>query len=159
MPMTRKRLVDFMRANPLVTASTVSADGAPQAAIVGVAVGDRLELVFDTLETTRKYRNLLSNPRIAVVFGAAGGYESGKHDERCVQLEGTADVPTGDELRTVLESIYFGQFPDGRSRMEWPHITYVRVRPTWLRFSDYNATPPEIVELQGEDLATFIRET
>jgi hypothetical protein len=32
----------------------------------------------------------------------------------------------------------------------------VRARSTWIRFSDYNASPPKIVELRGEELATFI---
>ena len=154
--MTRKQLVDFIRSNPLATVATVSADGSPQAALVGVAVSDRLELVFDTLETTRKFLNLRANPRIAVVFGAAGAYESGKHDERCVQLEGTADVPSGGDLKLVQESIYFAQFPDGRSRLEWPKITYVRVRPVWIRHSDYTADPPLIIELQGDQLAKFV---
>jgi pyridoxine/pyridoxamine 5'-phosphate oxidase len=154
--MTRLEVVTFVRANPLATAATASVDGAPQAALVGVAVSDHLELVFDTLETTRKALNLRLNSRIAVVFGAAGAYKSANHDERCLQIEGHADFPSGDGLRTVQETIYFQQFPDGRSRMAWPHITYVRVRPVWLRYSDYNVGPPEIVEWHGEKLAEFI---
>jgi pyridoxine/pyridoxamine 5'-phosphate oxidase len=156
--MTRKQLIAFMRANPLVSAATISAAGAPQAAILGVAVSDRLELVFDTLDTSRKFLNLRANPKIAIVFGAAGAYESGEHDERTVQYEGTADVPHSDELKRVQDSIYFQQFPDGRSRMSWPHIAYVRVRPAWIRFSDYDASPPEIVELVDLALAKFIAE-
>ena len=149
-------IVEFMRANPLATVATVSADGAPEAAVVGVAVSDRLELVFDTLDSSRKFVNVKSEARVAVVFGAAGPYRSGKHDERCVQYEGAADVPAGEELARVQETIYFKQFPDGRARMKWAHIAYVRVRPLWIRYSDYNVSPPRIVEVSGEELANLL---
>lgn len=153
---TRKELVEFMRANPLVTAATLSQDGAPQAALLGAAVSDRLELVFDTVDNSRKFGNVLRDGRIAVVFGAAGGYVSGSHDERTVQYQGVADVPRGDELKRVQEEIYFKQFPDGRERLKWAHIAYVRVRPVWLRYSNYNVNPPETVEISGKELAKLI---
>jgi pyridoxamine 5'-phosphate oxidase-like protein len=149
-------LVEFMRANPLATVATISADGGPEAAVVGVAVSDRLELVFDTLDTSRKFLNVKGEPRIAAVFGAAGAYRSGKHDERSLQYEGMADVPVGEELGRVQESIYFKQFPDGRARMKWAHIAYVRVTPVWIRYSDYNVSPPRIVELRDEELAKLV---
>jgi pyridoxine/pyridoxamine 5'-phosphate oxidase len=155
---SRNELVQFLRSCPLVTAATVSPDGAPQAAILGVAVSDELELVFDTVDTSRKFRNVQRDGRIAVVFGAAGGYKSGSHDERTVQYEGIADVPNGEELKRVREEIYFKQFPDGRERMKWPHITYVRVRPVWMRYSNYNVGPPEILEWSGEALRKFAAE-
>ena len=119
-------------------------------------MSDGLELVFDTLDSSRKFVNVKSEARVAVVFGAAGPYRSGKHDERCVQYEGAADVPAGEELARVQERIYFKQFPDGRARMKWAHIAYVRVRPLWIRYSDYNVSPPRIVELGGEELANLL---
>jgi hypothetical protein len=48
--------------------------------------------------------------------------------------------------------LYFGVFPDGRERQKWPGLTYIRATPTWLRYSDYSADPPEIVELNSETL-------
>lgn len=151
-------LVAFMRANPLATVATISAEGAPEAAIVGMAVSERLELVFDTLDTSRKFLNAKHEARIAAVFGAAGAYVSGKHDERTLQYEGVADIPDGEELTRVQEEIYFRQFPDGRSRMKWAHIAYVRATPVWIRYSDYNVSPPRIVELRGEELAKLLAE-
>src|SRR5690348_11181932 len=141
----KNELVEFMRANPLATVATISADGAPEAAVVGVAASDKLELVFDTLDTSRKFLNVKREARVAAVFGAAGAYRSGHHDERSLQYEGVADVPSGEELTRVQESIYFKQFPDGRARMKWAYIAYVRVKPSWIRYSDYNVSPPRIV--------------
>ena len=70
------------------------------------------------------------------------------NDERTVQYEGRADEPTGPE-RARLTELYLGVFPDGRERQQWPGLTYIRATPTWLRYSDYNVDPPEIVELDG----------
>lgn len=151
MPISRAELVAFLREVPLLTLATLSPEGAPQAALLGVAVSDDLELVLDTLETTRKFRNIRRDPRVAFVFGKAGGYQSGKHDERTLQYEGVAEIPAGEDLKRA-QALYFGLFPEGRERLKWPHITYIRARPTWIRFSDYNQNPPVIAELGGGEL-------
>ncbi len=51
-----------------------------------------------------------------------------------------------------IKQLYFGVHPDGRSRLSWPGLMYVRVRPTWIRYSDYNVDPPRIVEFTAEKL-------
>jgi hypothetical protein len=43
-------------------------------------------------------------------------------------------------------------FPDGRERLTWPGLIHVRVRPRWLRYSDFSSTPPLIVEMAAIDL-------
>jgi hypothetical protein len=118
----------------------VSRVGRPQAALIGFAATDDLEIVFDTLDTTRKVINLRSNPAIAFVIG---GWHDG--DERTAQYEGVADFPGGAELRR-LKDVYFGVFPDGRERQDWPGLVYVRAIPAWIRYSNFNCTPPEIQE-------------
>src|SRR3954468_23042581 len=121
-----------MRAHRLAVETTTGIDGGPQAAVVGFAVTDNCEIVFDTLASTRKARNLRADPRIAFVIG---GLCAG--DGRTVQYEGIADEPTGEELER-LRQVYYSVFLDGPSRLGWPGLIYVRVRPSWLRYSDYN---------------------
>lgn len=67
--MTRSQLLEFLRKHRLGVLSTVSLSGEPEAAVVGIAVTDRLELVFDTLASTRKVLNLRRLPKIAFVVG------------------------------------------------------------------------------------------
>lgn len=136
--MTRDDLVAFLRQHRLAVQASTSVAGAPQAAVVGFAVTDALEIVFDTVDASRKYQNLRKNPRVALVIGW--------DEERTAQLEGMADFPQGRELERVREC-YFEAFPDGRERLTWPGITHVRVRPDWARYSDFTKDPPEIVEL------------
>jgi len=144
--MTRLELLAFMRTHRLAVQASVAPSAAPQAAVVGVAVTDQLEIVFDTLDSTRKYQNLRKNPRISFVLG---GLDAG--DERTVQYDGLADTPAGAELDRLKE-IYFQVYPDGRERAKWPGLVYVRARPLWVRYSDFNKNPPEIVELDASKL-------
>jgi general stress protein 26 len=138
--MTRDTLLEFMRSEKYAVQTSVSAGGVPQAAVVGIAISDRFEIVFDTLATSRKAQNLRANPAVAFVIG---GTRDG--DERTVQYEGTADEPTGAELNRLLD-IYYERFPDGPERRAWPGLIYVRVRPTWIRYSNFNSQLPEIIE-------------
>ena len=121
-------LLSFLRRHRLCVQSSVTATGAPQAAVVGYAASDDLELVFDTLSSTRKAHNLRRDPRVALVVGW--------NDDQTVQIEGIADEPCGEEL-TRLKRVYFAAFPDGVERQAWPGIAYFRVRPRWARYSDF----------------------
>lgn len=136
--MTRTDLLEFLRGHRWAVQTSVSPSGAPQAALVGVVVTDELEVFFDTLDTTRKMQNLRNNCKIAFVIG---GWND--RDERTVQYDGVADEPGGSELER-LKNLYFLQFPDGPQRQSWPGLVYVRARPTWIRYSDFTCSPPEI---------------
>jgi hypothetical protein len=146
--MLRAELLELMRSRKYATVASSAADG-PQAAVVGVAVGDAFEICFDTLETTRKAQNLRRDPRVALVLG-------GTEDDaqRTVQYQGLADEPSGVEL-AQLKRLYFGAFPDGPTRESWQGITYFRVRPTWLRYTDYRTEPTRVIELDAEALSSL----
>jgi len=139
-------LLRFLKEHRLAVEASVSASLAAQAAVVGFAISDEFEIIFDTLDSTRKVPNLRQNPRLAFVVG---GLLPG--DERTAQYEGIADEPTGTELERLTE-IYYGVYPDGRTRRSWPGLIYIRVRPTWIRYSDYNVDPPQIVEFTADQL-------
>jgi len=144
--MNPRALLEFVRLHRLAVQTSVSTVGGPQAAVVGFAVTDQFEIVFDTLESSRKAENLRQRPRVALVIG---GWVPG--DERTVQYEGVVDEPSGPELER-LKDAYYAVYPDGPSRLSWPGLIYVRIRPTWVRYSDYNRDPPEIVVFRGESL-------
>jgi general stress protein 26 len=141
--MTPSDLLPFLRRHRYAVQATVTPAGTAQAAVVGIAVSDDLEIVFDTLESTRKLQNLRRNPAISLVIG---GCTEG--DEETVQLDGVADEPVGGDLER-LKQVYYATFPDGPTRLSWPGLVYVRVRPKWLRYSNFRQDPPTIVELTG----------
>src|ERR1051326_5591065 len=108
-------IIAFLRANKLAVQASVSPNG-PQAAVIGIAVTDDFEIVFDTSNLSRKFATLRADPRIAFVVWEG---------ERTVQIEGVADFPEGAELAR-LKKAYFAAFPEGPERESWPDIAYVR---------------------------------
>ena len=113
---------------------------------MGFAISDEFEIISDTLDSTRKVANLHQNPRVAFVIG---GLLPG--DQRTAQYGRVADEPSGAELGRLTD-IYYRVHPDGRARRSWAGLIYLRVRPTWIRYSDYNVDPPQIVEFTADEL-------
>ena len=130
-------IYEFIAKQKLGVLGSIAVDGSPQSALVGIGVSSELEIIFDTVKSSRKFQNLVANPRCSFVIGWAG--------ETTVQYEGQARQPEGDELQCYRQ-IYFTAWPDGPSRLSWPGITHFVVRPTWVRYSDFNQNPPLIHE-------------
>jgi pyridoxine/pyridoxamine 5'-phosphate oxidase len=132
-PRRQAKLVDFIAACDLGVVSYLSAEGTPQSAVVGIAGTPDLEIVFDTVASSRKYSCLKGRAECSVVIWRG---------EVTLQCEGIAAETTDD----CYKEAYFKKMPDGRDRLSWPGITYFVVRPTWIRYSDYDARPPVIEE-------------
>jgi pyridoxine/pyridoxamine 5'-phosphate oxidase len=137
--MTAYDLYTFMAKCRLGVLGTVGPAGAPQSALMGIAVTEKLEIVFDTVKSSRKYPNLIARPVCSFVIGGWGA------GEQTVQYEGEAEELKSPELGPY-QQIYFKAYPDGPARMSWPGITYFVVRPTWIRYSDFDQNPPLIRE-------------
>jgi hypothetical protein len=135
--MTTPELRAFMARHKLGVLGYLSPQGAPRSALVGIAVTPELEIVFDTVRDSRKYTSLICNPAAAFAIGWQG--------QATVQYEGQAFQPEGAELGRY-QHMYFGVWPDGRDRLNWPGITYFVVRPQWIRYSDFDAAPPLVLE-------------
>jgi uncharacterized pyridoxamine 5'-phosphate oxidase family protein len=135
--MNLKEVYEFMGSERLGVLATVSEDGTPEAALMGIAATPQLELIFDTLNSTRKYANIKKNPSVAFVIGCSS--------EISVQYEGIAEELSGDSL-TKYKAIYFSKFTDGPARENWLGMTYFVVRPRWVRYCDYNPASRRIDE-------------
>jgi general stress protein 26 len=136
---THESVFRFIAKHKLGVLATISPSGEPQAAVVGIAVTSELELVFDTVKTSRKYQNLAANPRIAFVIGG--------DEEITVQYEGEADELRSDEDGKYFDT-YFQTWPECREHLQWPGIAHFKVRPKWIRYSDFNKETFEISELK-----------
>jgi general stress protein 26 len=137
--MDREAIYAFMKQHRYGVVSSISQDGSPQSALVGIATSPELEIIFDTVKSSRKYPNLIERPRCSVVIGWSG--------EQTLQYEGIAEEPTGAALQRYQE-VYFAVWPDGLARLSWPGIAYFVVHPRWIRYSDFDQNPPAIRELR-----------
>ena len=82
---------------------SVTPEGHPEAALIGFTVAPDLRLIFDTVSTSRKFKNLISNNSVALVIGW--------EDEQTVQYEGRVIFQAGNEFNKMLK-LYFQVFPD-----------------------------------------------
>ena len=125
-PQRSAELAAFITACDLAVVSYLSAEGTPQSAVVGIAVTPELEIVFDTVSSSRKYRNLKARPQCSMAMWRG---------EVTLQYEGIAEEVVDDGYKEA----YFKKMPDGRDRLNWPGIAYFVVRPKWIRYSDFDA--------------------
>ena len=135
--MTEADLYRLIAQFKLGVLDTVASSSTPQSALVGIAVTPELEIVFDTVKSTRKYPNLIASPACCFVIGWSG--------EQTVQYEGDAEELSGTEAERYRK-IYFEAWPDGPARLSWPGIVHFVVRPKWIRYSDFDQNPPLIRE-------------
>jgi hypothetical protein len=72
---------------------------------MGFAVTPQLEIIFDTVKSSRKYPNLKKNPQVAWVVGCA--------TETTVQYEGIAQELANENELAKYKTTYFEAFPMG----------------------------------------------
>jgi nitroimidazol reductase NimA-like FMN-containing flavoprotein (pyridoxamine 5'-phosphate oxidase superfamily) len=98
--MEKTELFAYLRGQCLGVLGTLSRDNEPQGALVGYAVTSDLEILFDTVRTSRKYGNMIANPRVSFTVGNTVG----KGDERTVQYEGIAEELAANRWRDFSRS-------------------------------------------------------
>ena len=125
--MSPQKLAEFIGRCDLAVVSSLSPEDAPQSAVT-----PDLEIIFDTVDSSRKYRNLKVRGECSITMWSG---------EVTLQYEGIAEEAAGSHIDQ-----YFKRFPDGRDRLNWPGITYFVVRPKWVRYSDFKARPRLIEE-------------
>jgi pyridoxine/pyridoxamine 5'-phosphate oxidase len=134
--MTKEFIYTKLQQYRLAVLATVADGIRPEAALVGFGVTSDLEIVFDTVRTSRKYSNLIANPRVALVIGWK--------NETTIQYEGIASELRAGEGADLKEA-YYAVYPDGRQRaVEWSQLTHFVVRPFWIRYSNFNE--PVVIE-------------
>ncbi len=65
----KQLVLDFIRKQKLAVISTVGNKGIPESAVLEFGETEKLELVFDTFTTSRKYKNLQTNKNVSFVIG------------------------------------------------------------------------------------------
>jgi uncharacterized pyridoxamine 5'-phosphate oxidase family protein len=132
-----EKFYEFMNAHKLCVISTISADGRPEAAVVGFGQTKNLEIIIGTDNTSRKYQNLTRDPRVAFAIGSDNG--------ETMQYEGKAREIQADDMHVVEEN-YLKKSPETAKYRQEPTNRYFIVTPTWIRLTDIKANPWNILE-------------
>jgi len=134
-----KKVYDFIKIHDLAVISTVTKDFLPESAVIGFSEKENLELVFGTFRTSRKYQNILSNPRVALAIG----WEKGK----TVQYEGTAEEISEADLAEELR-LHLAKLPSAAKYISKSEQIYIKIKPKWLRYSDLSVDPWDTLEIR-----------
>lgn len=135
---THDQIYEFMNSYQLGALSTVNNNSLPEVAIIGFGQTKDLELVFGTDSTSRKYKNLQQNPRVAFAIGGI--------TPETIQYEGVAREILPSELAIIRDN-YWRKTPRAEAYHKNPTQRYFMVMPTWIRYTDVRATPWDITEL------------
>lgn len=130
-------ILNFIKKQKLAVISTVG-NNKPESAVLEFGETDELELIFDTFVTSRKYKNLQINKNISFVIG---------WDENItVQYEGLAEKIKGEAGEKYKEA-YWAKNPEAQRWASNKDITYFKVTPKWIRYSDLNKNPWDVFEI------------
>lgn len=133
-----KVLYRFLKDHKLGVIATVSGDVLPEAAVIGIAVMENLEIICSSFVTSRKYKNIQKNPSVALVIG----WEKGK----TAQYEGIAEELSQDEAERHLETS-LEKVPSIAKYIELEHQVIYKIKPKWIRLSDLSVDPWERFEV------------
>ncbi|HLC71524.1 MAG TPA: pyridoxamine 5'-phosphate oxidase family protein [Candidatus Nanoarchaeia archaeon] len=136
--MKKTEILTFIYSHDLCVLSTVNPKNTPEAAVIKFAITNNFEIIFNTYNTYRKYKNMHSNQNVAVVIGGEKGIT--------VQYEGKAQELSGKELEQ-----YIALFHQKHTKSKWhthPETRFFKIKPIWLRYSDVrDFEKKEIVEI------------
>lgn len=123
----KTKIYEFLQKQLLAVISTVHDDG-PQGAVIAFAEDENLELFFGTFNTTRKYANIRSNPKVAFAIGWS------LDEVITVQYEGIATELEGEAVELAKQKI-LAKNPGSARFANDPKQRYFKVVPKWIRYS------------------------
>lgn len=118
--------------------ATANKENNPEAAVLEYGITDDLEIIFDTFIDSRKYRNIQYNNNVSLVIGW--------DEDVTVQYEGQAFELKGSD-QGKYKRTYFRQNPRAKKWEKKEGISYFKVTPKWIRYSDLTKSPWEVFEI------------
>ena len=138
---TKQKILEFLHQNDLGVISTIHVGkSAPESALVGFGATENLELVFGTYASTRKYKNLQSNPVVAFVTGFSGATGT-------LQYEGVAHELSREEQDPYI-ALLVKKNVDHQRFANNPEQRYFLVKPTWIRLYISPSESQQVWELE-----------
>jgi nitroimidazol reductase NimA-like FMN-containing flavoprotein (pyridoxamine 5'-phosphate oxidase superfamily) len=123
----RRTLEDLLRSQKLAVLATHKA-GQPYASLVAFASTEDLkQLIFATTRATRKYANLIEDPRVALLIDNRSNQDSDIHAAAAVTATGEADEVPGPE-KEALEHIYLAKHPHMKDFVSSPSCALIRIK-------------------------------
>jgi nitroimidazol reductase NimA-like FMN-containing flavoprotein (pyridoxamine 5'-phosphate oxidase superfamily) len=122
----QNRLRNLLDSQKLAVVATQTG-GQPYASLVAFAATDNLRhIFFVTARTTRKFSNLISDSRVAVMVNSSANEESDFHDATALTATGIAEEIMDPERQALLE-LYLSKHPYLEDFARSPSCALIRV--------------------------------
>ncbi len=122
----QNRLRNLFESQKLAVLATQTG-GQPYASLVAfVATDDLRHIFFVTARTTRKFSNLTSDSRVAVLINSSINQESDFHDAVAITVTGIAEEVMDPERQDILK-LYLSKHPYLEDFAKSPSCALVRV--------------------------------
>lgn len=143
----KRTILNFLQKNVLSTISTVNPQkNQPESALVAYAELPNLELIFTTLQGSRKYENLLKNNKVALVVG----WDPRPQYWATLQYEGIATrIPEKEVAHYKKIFSMKKDTPCSEEFLSKPEMKLFKIIPTWIGFSDFTGNNPKVIELKS----------
>jgi len=139
--------IDFLRSKHIAVISTLAKDGAPNSAtlfyhLADVSSASDFRLYFVTRRHSRKFSNLLADPRVSMTIGTGMEPYSVQIDGTAEFMEASSGIERLFDLGNMLLSdpelgmLYVGAFYPNNpfGKIEGVDFAVFRVTPTWVRY-------------------------
>ena len=127
----------------MATIATIKPGGTqPESALIAFAETEALEIIFETFVNTRKWHNLQQNPHVALVIG----WDTKRH--LTLQYEGEASPVPESDIEACRNLLLAKDTPCAETFLNDPRVRLFKIRPTWIRYSDYTGQAPRIIEIK-----------
>jgi general stress protein 26 len=133
----KKIILEFIKKEKLAVLATVG-EITPESSVLEFGETDSLEIILDMFTASRKYKNMKANPNVSLVIGW--------DEDITIQYEGVAEELSGKE-KTQHQEIYWKKNPKAKRWADREGITYFKITPKWIRYSDLNVHPWKIFEI------------
>jgi len=134
----KKLVLGFLKSHKLGVIAT-AAGRQPEAAAVDFSETNALEIILTTLAFYRKYKNLKKNRKVAFVVGGEKSVT--------LQYEGLAEELSRNAFKKYYKR-HVHKNPIEKKFGVMPEARFFKIKPTWLRYSDFTKQPNEIFELK-----------
>ena len=135
----RELIKEFLSQHPFCVLSYASGDK-PRSAVIAFSETEGLEIIFGTYDDSRKYECLKSNPNVSV---ALGWDEDLGHT---LQYEGVAEEMSGADFEDCLK-VHLEKLPGAKKYVYDERERFFKIRPKWMRFTEYWEEPPKSFEI------------
>lgn len=135
-----KTMLDFLNRCPLAVLSTLNKENKPESAVIAFCETESFDIIFECFKDSRKYSNLKSNKHVSLTTG----FSAKKHIT--FQYEGVAEEQHGKDIENCKNLFKNKDTPCSEEFLENPKAIFFKIKPKWIRYSDYTAKPPIIIE-------------